>query len=81
MKKASTPMRIFIPVLVPFEGVVEAEGLTGATGAAGWVAPHLVQNLAPSARGLPQLTQNAAIGTPPRQARNVTKLLGARQER
>jgi hypothetical protein len=62
MKKASTPIRIFIPVLLPFEaGGAEAGMLTAAACAAGWVAPHLVQNLAPSASGFPQLTQNAAI--------------------
>src|SRR6266705_2616996 len=60
-KNASTPIRIFIPVLLPFAaGATAGTPATGA-GAAGWVAPHLVQNLAPSASGFPQLTQNAAI--------------------
>jgi hypothetical protein len=75
-------MRIFIPALVPCEtGGVEAGTLTGAgaAGAVGWVAPHLLQNLAPSASGLPQLTQNAAMGNASCQARHVTKPLSARQ--
>src|SRR6266478_4163329 len=64
MKKASTPIRIFIPVLLPFAAGTAGAPAAGAC-AAGWVAPHLVQNLAPSASGFPQLTQNAAIDLPP----------------
>ena len=57
------------------------ERMTGAdaAGAVGWVAPHLLQNLAPSASGFPQLTQNAAMGNASCQARHVTKPLSARQ--
>jgi len=58
-----------MPVLTPVEaGGTDAGALAiaaGVAGAAGWVAPHLLQNLAPSASGFPQLTQNAAIDSPP----------------
>src|ERR1700680_3912697 len=65
MKKARIPMMIFIAVLLPVEaGAAGAGGITAPACAPGWVAPHLLQNLAPSASGFPQLTQNVAIYGP-----------------
>jgi hypothetical protein len=65
-------MMIFTAVLLPLEaGAAGAGGITVAAGAAGWVAPHLLQNLAPSANGFPQLTQNVAIDAPTVRGRNV----------
>src|SRR5260370_41787739 len=80
MKKARIPMMIFIAVLLPVEaGAAGAGGITAPACAPGWVAPHLLQNLAPSASGFPQLTQNPAIFVPLDQRANVTKPWGARQ--
>src|ERR1700676_4479005 len=65
MKKARIPMMIFIAVLLPVEtGAAGAGGITAPACAPGWMAPHLLQNLAPSASGFPQLTQNVAIYGP-----------------
>jgi len=58
-------MMILIAVLLPVEaGAAGAGGITAPACAPGWVAPHLLQNLAPSASGFPQLTQNVAIYGP-----------------
>src|SRR5436309_316396 len=68
-KNPTIPIMIFMAVLLPWDdtGAAVAGGMTVPTGAgaAGWVAPHLLQNLAPSASGFPQLTQNVAIYNPP----------------
>src|ERR1700693_2749189 len=57
---------IFTAALLPWEaGAAGAGGATVPAGAPGWLAPHLLQNLAPSASGFPQLTQNVAIDIPP----------------